>query len=598
MAKILKAPKNKVSSYWFPAIAALALAITQGQAAFAADQADLIVSNARVFTGSYLTGKAGSSDVPQLASCLACAGGKIIYVGDAKGIAALKGPQTKELNLGGELVLPGFHDCHVHLCEGGIELNGCLLSGSKTKQAALSKLKEYAAKNGQKHAKSSWLIASGLPLPAVQASPLTKEDIDSIENVRPVLIWSEDAHSLWLNSRALKLAKIDVNTKTPEAGVIEREKDGSPNGCLREEAMDLIDKIVPEPPLKVRTAALKKAVLLANSLGITSIQDAHSREEFLSTYFELAKKQELNLKVVAALHVGKNLSDKDFDHLVQLREKYTTGNLKATSAKIFADGVIETHTAAMIEPYVGVKPETRGTLDYNPEELKRMVLALDKRGFQVHIHAIGDRAVRVALDALEQAKAVGGSDYEKHRHQIAHLEIIQKADIPRFKKLSVIANFQSYWAFYDPYMIELTMPSMGPERMKLIYPIHSVLSSGAHLAAGSDWTVSTLSPLKAMQIATTRKAPGKPYAKVLLKDECVSLKDILAAYTTGGAYANHSEDSTGSLTVGKAADFIVLDRDIFAIKPEQLGQTRVLKTFVDGKLVFDRSRPGDRAVSE
>jgi predicted amidohydrolase YtcJ len=227
-----------------------------------------------------------------------------------------------------------------------------------------------------------------------------------------------------------------------------------------------------------------------------------------------------------------------------------------------------------------------------------MVLALDKRGFQVHIHAIGDRAVRAALDAFEQAKAVGGSDYEKHRHQMAHLEIIQKADIPRFKSLSVIANFQSYWAFYDPYMTELTVPSLGPERMKLIYPIHSVLSTGARLAAGSDWTVSTLSPLKAMQIAVTRKAPGNPYARVLLKDECVKLKDILAAYTTGGAYANHSEDSTGSLAVGKAADFIVLDRDIFAIKPEQLGQVRVLKTFVDGKLVYDRTRPGDRAVSE
>jgi len=393
------------------------------------------------------------------------------------------------------------------------------------------------------------------------------------------------------------LAKIDAKTKAPQAGVIGRDKNGNPDGCLREEATELVRHVVPVMPLAERSEALRKAVLLANSLGITSIQDADAREEFLTTYFDLADKHQLNLKVVAAQHVSAGFTDKNFDLMEQMRARGSFGNLKVTSAKIFADGVVETHTAAMLDPYTD-KPETRGTLNYDPEELKRIVVALDKRGFQVHIHAIGDRAVRSALDAFEAAQKVGGSDYAKHRHQIAHLEIIQKVDIPRFKALSVIANFQSYWAFYDRYMTELTVPAIGPERMKLIYPIHSVLSSGARLAAGSDWTVSTLNPLKAMQIATTRVDPAHPHSKVLLKDQCVSLKDILAAYTTGGAYANHSEESTGSLTVGKAADFIVLDHDIFAIKPEQLGQTHVLKTFLDGKVVFDRSRPGDNAVSE
>jgi predicted amidohydrolase YtcJ len=564
--------------------------------AFAGEKADLIVKNARVFTGQYSVGRQSPQNLPTMVSCLACSSGTIVYVGDEAGTLALKGPKTKVLDLGGKLVLPGFHDCHVHLCEGGLEHNYCQLSGSKTKQAALLRLKAYAAKH-DKEPGSTWLKASGLPLPAVKTSPLTRSDIDKIESTRPVIIYSEDAHSLWLNTRALQLAKIDEKTSTPEAGVIEHEKDGSPNGCLREEAMELITDIVPVEPLQDRAKALKKAVLLANSLGITSIQDAHAREDFLSTYFELAKKNELNLKVVAALHTAPSFKDSDFDHLVELREKYTTGNLKATSAKIFADGVIETHTAAMLEPYSNDKNNS-GTLYSPPEQLKSMVQALDKRGFQVHIHAIGDRAVRSALDAFEAAKSVGGAAYDEHRHQMAHLEVVQKNDIPRFKKLGVIANFQAYWAFNDPYMTELTVPAMGPERMKLIYPIHSVLTSGARLAAGSDWTVSTLNPLKAMQIAVTRKPPDNPSAKVLLPEERVKLKDILAAYTTGGAYANHSEDKTGSLTVGKAADFIVLDRNIFAIKPELLGQTRVLKTYVDGNLVFDRSKKEDLAVSE
>jgi len=588
---------------------ALAVSMVLGfsQPVRSSEPAQLLITNGKIFTGQYTSNNAGGNNsitnTPATVSTMACSGGKIVYVGDAAGAAPFKDAQTKVINLAGALVLPGFHDCHVHLCESGMEAGFCMLTGSKTKQAALAKLKDYAAKQHlTKNQKGSWLKAGGLPLPAVQKSPLTREDLDSVDNSRPIIVYSEDAHSLWLNSRALKLAKIDARTRTPEAGIIEREKEGSPNGCLREEAMELITDVVPMMPLKERCAALKKAVRLANSLGITSIQDAHAREEILATYAELAEENELNVKAVAAIHVGANYGEKEFERMEDLRKKYTIGNFKATSAKIFSDGVIETQTAAMLEPYCGKDASGaslgKGTLNFKPEDLNRVVAALDKRGFQVHVHAIGDRAVRSALDAFAAARAENGPDYEKHRHQIAHLEIIQKADIPRFKELSVIANFQSYWAFYDPYMTDLTVPLMGPERMKLIYPIKSVVDSGAHLAAGSDWSVSTLNPLKAMQIAVTRKAPGNPYAKVLLKEECVGLKDILAAYTTGGAYANHSEDSTGSLEVGKAADFIVLDHDIFALKPELIGQAKVMKTFVDGRLVYDRSRPGDKAVGE
>ena len=599
---------NKAMCHALAVATAMTLSAALGTAAHGQDWADLILINGKIFNGKYLSpASEKSTDLrPQTEDSLVSQGGKIVFVGSRQGALAYKTARTQLIDLNGLLVLPGFHDCHVHLCEGGIEMSGCLLNGSRSKQAALDKLKDYAEKHrhdakNQKDAEQRWLYASGLPLPAVANNPLTKIDIDKIESLRPVIIYSEDAHSLWLNSRAMHKTKINAKTKTPPAGVIERDRTGNPNGAIREEAMALVEKEMPATPLKDRTAALSKAVRLANSLGITSIQDANTKEQFMTAYYELARKNQLNLKVVAALPVHVSDDEKDFDHLEQLRKKYSIGNFQATSAKIFADGVIETHTAAMLEPYFvdGSSGTDKGTLNYTEAQLKAAVIALDKRKFQVHIHAIGDRAVRAALDAFAAAKSINANaDYHQHRHQIAHLEVVQKVDLPRFNALGVIANFQPYWAFYDPYMTELTAPVLGPTRMQLLYPLHSILATGAHLAAGSDWSVSTLSPLKAMQIAVTRQAPGKPFAKTLLKEECVSLPEILAAYTTGGAYANHSETSTGVLEVGKAADLIVLDQNIFAIAPANLGQAKVLKTFVDGKLVYDRSRPGDKAVTE
>ncbi|MBU6451693.1 MAG: amidohydrolase [Cyanobacteria bacterium REEB67] len=578
--------------------------------------ADLIVSNARIFTGAY----AGPNNRPFMAESMAIAGGKIIFIGKQQDAQFFKGPHTRLENCHGRLVLPGFHDCHVHLCESGLERRGCQLSGAKSKAEALAKLKVFLQKKrnaGLNKAKvgpgssvaPEWILACGLPLPAVQNNPLTSTDIDSIEAERPVVIYSEDAHSLWLNTKAMQLAKIDASTKTPETGVIERDKDGKPTGALREQAMELLEGVLPVPPLAERTSALKQVVLLANSLGITSIQDAHTREEFLEAYRDLDDKKGLNIKVVAALHIGKNFGDMDFEHLTDLRKKYSRGNLQATSAKIFADGVVETHTAALLKPYLLPSPKAGdgkvdtgegqcGTLNYEPQELQRIVKALDQRGFQIHIHAIGDRAVRTALDALAAARQIDRAGCDQHRHQIAHLELIARPDQSRFAELGVIANFQPYWAFNDPYMLELTAPVLGPDRMEVIYPISSIVQSGAHVAAGSDWSVSTLNPLRAMQVAITRQEPGRARAVPLLPGERVSLATILAAYTTGGAYANHSETHTGSLEVAKDADFIVLDRDIFKLAPTKLSQARVLKTYVDGRLVFDRSRASDRAVSE
>ena len=584
------------------AVSKLSLAISLASAAAAISPAQTLaqpgqsraVTNARVFTGRYSMPLAGKAPAPIYADSMVVDRGTIVFVGGAAEAQAFIRPDMPSLNLHGKLVLPGFHDCHVHLCEGGIEQKGCQLYDVQDKAAALTKLKAWAnAKNAHQTDNSKdWIFAYGLPLPAVSKSPLSTNDIDRAVSTRPTVIYSEDCHSLWLSSRAMQIVGLSEHTPTPPTGVIERDGKGRPNGAIREAAMDLIEPALPVLPLAERAEALKKIVSYANSLGITSIQDAHAKEEFLETYYELASHDQLNLKVVAALHVGQNFTDKDFDHLVELRSKYSAQNLHPTSAKIFADGVIETRTAAMLEAYKskeGNDKSYHGTLNYEPAELKRVVRALDARDFQIHIHAIGDRAVRTALDALEAAKAANPTKYPSHRHQIAHLEIVQKVDQKRFLPLGVIANFQAYWAFNDPYMVDLTAPQMGPERMQLIYPLASIASTGATLAAGSDWTVSTLNPLQAMQVAVTRQEIDNAKAKPLLASERVDLPLILAAYTTGGAWANHSEDQTGMLKVGKAGDFIILDKNIFDLEPHQISKASVLETYIDGRRVYSKN---------
>jgi hypothetical protein len=306
----------------------------------------------------------------------------------------------------------------------------------------------------------------------------------------------------------------------------------------------------------------------------------------------LEKQGGLTIRLTAALHTDPLGGPQQVAKLMLLRDQFTSDLIKPTSAKIFADGVIESHTAALLEPYTD-RPSTKGLPNFSDRDLEKLIVELDRAQFQVHVHAIGDAAVHSTLDAFASARQKNG--IRDSRHQIAHLELIAPGDIERFRQMGVIANFEAMWAYPDKYITEYTEPFIGPERSKRLYQIHSVMKTGAVVSAGSDWSVTSLNPLDAIQVAVTRRALDDTKSLSWLMDERVDLADILSAYTINGAYANHQETLTGSIEAGKAADFIVLSHNLFAIPPEQIHNTKVLQTYLNGKCIY---KMGGGTISE
>jgi len=322
---------------------------------------------------------------------------------------------------------------------------------------------------------------------------------------------------------------------------------------------------------------------MAARFGITSIIEANAGRSVMDAYAALDGSGELGLRVLASLSADPNKGTAEVERLAGLRKAYEGAHLKATAAKIFVDGVVESHTAALLEPYLD-RGGDRGTPLIEPATLDALAVALDAAGFQIHVHAIGDRAVRMTLDAFEAAaRANGPTDL---RHHIAHLEMIDPADIPRFKALGVTANFQALWAYPDSYITDLTAPILGPERSGRLYPIGSVARTGAVIVGGSDWSVSSANPLDAIQVAVTRRAPDKPDGPAWLPRELVDLPAMLAAYTKNGAWLSHEENLRGTIAVGKLADLVVLDRNLFEIPASDIHSTKVLLTIFDGREIY------------
>lgn len=530
--------------------------------------ADLVLREGRVYT---------MDDARSSAEAVAIDEGKIVFVGSDDDAQSFIGPDTRILDLNGKMVLPGFQDSHVHPVTGGIELGQCDLNGLTTASAVFDRVRSYAAANPDRE----WIVGGGWDLPLFPDANPQRSALDETVPDRPVYLSSADGHSAWVNSKALQAAGIDARTPDPPNGRIERDKKGAPSGTLRESAMDLVSSHLPKLTPEDYVEGLKRGLAMAHRFGITSFVEADADDDVLEAYAALAQKGELTARVRISLAVDPARDASQVADLVRKRDEHAP-LLRADSAKIFADGVIEAHTAALLEPYLGVGH--RGELNYEPEKLNRIVAALDRAGFQVHIHAIGDWAVRASLDALEHARQENGP--RDARPQIAHLELIDPSDIPRFKTLGVVADFQPLWAFADTYITELTEPVLGPERSRWLYPIKSVVDTGAVVAAGSDWSVSSMNPLDAIQVAITRRdltrGPGPPW----IPEECVDLDTILAAYTRAGSFVQHQEKLTGTIEVGKRGDVIVLDRNLFEIPPEEIHEAKVLLTLFDGKPVY------------
>ncbi|HEX2138243.1 MAG TPA: amidohydrolase [Woeseiaceae bacterium] len=513
------------------------------------------------------------------ADAVAISNGRIIYVGSDAGADELTGPSTQVVDLAGRMMLPGFQDVHIHPISGGIEAQACDLNGLTTLDQYLSAIESCAEENPD----DEWITGGGWSMavfgPGANASAAL---LDEIVPDRPVMLTSADGHSAWVNSKALEIAGITADTPNPPDGVIDRGPGGEPVGSLQEGAMYLVRRHAPAVDLETRTDGLQYAINMLNDYGITSVQDASVDEEDLKAYRALDERGELDLRVVASLWWDRENGLEQIEDFNRLREQYTGGRLRATTVKIMQDGVMENFTAAMLEPYLD-QGGSKGIPMVEPEALKKAVTALDAGDFQVHFHAIGDAAIRQSLDAVEAALQANGN--LGNRHHISHLELIDPADIPRFAELHVVANFQPLWAFADDYITELTIPFIGDERSRWLYPIGSVHATGGMIAFGSDWSVSTANPFDQMETAITRMGSKGETSEPFLPQERIDLPLAIAAFTINAAYVNTNEDDTGSIEVGKYADLIVLDRNLFEIQPKDISETSVLVTMIEGEVV-------------
>ncbi|HEY2252631.1 MAG TPA: amidohydrolase family protein, partial [Planctomycetaceae bacterium] len=458
-------------------------------------------------------------------------------------------------------------------------------------EQVLAAVRRYAEREPGK----KWVRGGGWPLTIKGGEP-HKSMLDKIVPDRPVILDAADGHSAWVNSRALEIAGITKETSDPPRGRIERDSaTGEPTGILREAAVRLVINETPHYTHGECVDGLRRGLKLANRFGITSVQEAQVVEQHLKAFAELDKSGELTVRAVTAMRFDPTKDLSQVSQFVEWRTKFAGKRLRATAVKIFEDGVIESRTAALLTPYLGAGPAERGWLNVEPDVLNPLAAELDRLGFQIHIHAIGDRAIQASLDALQFARARNGS--RDSRHHIAHLELFDSSDIPRFRRLGVVANFQPLWAWADPYIVDLTIPILGPERSRYLYPIRSVANTGAVIACGSDWSVSSMNPLDAIQIAMTRRGLAEGPGPAWIPEETVDLSQILAGYTINGAYVNFEETETGSIEVGKAADLVVLDRNLFDVAPHEIHLAKVLLTLLEGKEVYRAEGFADGARS-
>jgi len=531
------------------------------------------------------------------ATSVAVVGGRIAVIGAAADprIQELIGPVTEVIDLRGRALLPGFQDAHVHPAFAGVTMIGCNLIGAASLDEALARIAAY----GQEHPEREWIAGSGWRMEWFLAGTPDRHTLDRVTGGRPAYLSNRDGHGAWVNTRALEIAGLDELTPDPADGRIEREADGSPQGTLHEGAANLVGCLVPELTFDERLAGLLLAQHHLHARGITAWQDAIVGDYLgspdpLPVYLAAAASGQLTARVEGALWWDRTRGGEQLPDLLGRRERGRAPRFRANTVKIMQDGVAENFTAGMIEPYLdptGCHSHGSGLSYVDPVALLGYVTQLDAHGFQVHLHAIGDRAVREALDAIGAARTANGTPGGQHgdnRHHIAHLQVVHPDDVPRFAQLGVTANMQALWAAHEPQMDELTIPFIGPERADRQYLFGDLLRSGARLAAGSDWAVSSANPLRACHVAVNRSLQGATGAEAepLLPGQSLDLAEAVAAYTIGSAYVNHLDDDTGTIEPGKLADLVVLDRDPFAGPASEIGSTGVLATFVQGDPVY------------
>lgn len=543
------------------------------------DTADIIFFNGEVYT----------VDINRSwAQAVAVRGSKIIYVGNDSDVMKFKGKGTRLVDLENRMLMPGFQDSHVHPIEAGMAYIGCSLHDGKSIEdymrivADCAKLSEGA----------SFIDGGGWTMDTFKNGLPDKKILDSVVPDKPVILKSATGHQLWVNSKMLEMAEISSSTVDPARGRIDRYPGtNEPSGTVQENsAMNLVFDKRPDYSKTQMRAALDYGQKYLNQFGVTSVQDAllklDGKEAYVGgpTYLEADQSGLLTLRVIGALVWNTDLGMEQIERIIKSREKFSSPRFKATSVKIWLDGVLEVHTAALLEPYLDREDKYKGELLITPELLDEIVLKLDSMGFQLHFHAIGDAAIRQSLDSLENAAKTNG--VRDSRHHLSHIELFNPDDVGRLRDLNVVANFQPYWAWADQFITELTMPKLGPERSKWLYPIGSILKTGAVVAFGSDWFVTSGNPMLGIETAITRKDPLTNQSDDFLMHERINLADAIAAYTINGAYVNFMENDAGSIEVDKYADLIVIDRNLFKIPETEISEANVVLTLLDGELVY------------
>ncbi|MDB0009361.1 amidohydrolase [Luminiphilus sp.] len=547
--------------------------------------ADVILVGGHIYT----------ADAPSReAEAVAIEGDTIVYVGSRQEAERYRTPATRVINTEGKMVLPGFHDAHLHTFMGGRSLVGCDLANAPDIESTEAILKSCLAASS-----SSWLVAEGLNLALFEESGPRLDWLNAMAGDRPMLLRASDGHSVAANTALLKMANISATTATPPSGVIERDEFGAPSGTFREAAMALVEQVLPQLTEQERLNVMRTAIGAINEVGITSVFDAWVGAPDIAAYRTLEAQNELSVRVRAALAYGYGElftinTPTEYERQLEDREALSGDRFTLAAVKLFIDGVLEGETAALVSPYLH-KPGYQGELTYPQAELNDIVANLVSNDLQVYTHAVGDGGVRAILNAFEFAQRTHGR--KDLRHHISHLQLIHPDDHGRFAALNVVPNFQALWAVPDEWIIELNLPVVGVDRVHRMYPIASIAKSGATLVGGSDWNVSSLNPLDAIEVAVLRQDWQANDAltndelsqlDVLNRSERVDLDTMLKAYTINAAWSMHQEALTGSLTPGKRADIVVLSEDLFAIPPQLISTVKVEKTFIDGQLVYQR----------
>jgi len=539
----------------------------------AKNAADTVVLHGRVYT---------MDSKQPWAQALAIRADKILAVGDDAAIEKFRGPDTKVIDATGQLMLPGFVDCHIHFMDGALSLGRVNLEGAKDVADIQQRLRDYAAKHPGKY----WLLGRGWDYAMFGAAALPdKKYLDELFPDRPVFLEGYDGHTYWANSKALTLAGITRDTPDPPNGIIVRDPaTHEATGALKEAAQNIVAKAAPELTRAERLDALRAGIKWANENGLTRVHSAGGDFPQLALYDELRRQGELTLRFYIAYFMDPpEMRPQDVEAIEMARKQYRDEWIDTDAVKFMVDGVIESHTAAMLEPYSD-DPSLKGKLFWDPAKYISAVAELDKRGLQLFTHAIGELGVRTALDAYQHAEEVNHSS--DRRPRIEHIETVSPTDIPRFDKLGVIASMQPLHSYPDADTLDVWARNAGPDRASRAWSWKSIADAGGHYAFGSDWPVVTLNPWYGLQTAVTRQTrEGKPEAG-FVPSQRLTVAQAVKGYTLGAAFAGHREKTEGSLEKGKLADLIIVSQNIFEIDPHKISETKVRTTIVGGKVVY------------